>query len=146
MGGASTKQGVKTGEFSVLCYPFHNGTISGVDVCQRKPIVVTCGADKTIRVWNYLTLDMELSKEFEESVFSVALHPTGLNILAGFSDKLRLMNLLIDDIKTYREFPIRGSRVCKFSCGGHLLAAVSDKDIAVYSTIHFKRIVRWSLN
>jgi hypothetical protein len=31
----------------------------------------------------------------------------GLNILAGFSDKLRLMNLLIDDVKAYREFPIR---------------------------------------
>ena len=40
-------------------------------------------------MWNYLSLDMELSKEFEENVSSVALHPTGLNILAGFTDKLR---------------------------------------------------------
>jgi len=38
---------------------------------------VTCGADRSIRVWNYLTLELELSKEFEESVESVALHPTG---------------------------------------------------------------------
>ena len=53
----------------------------------------------------------------------------------------RLMNLLIDDIKTFREFPLRDSRVCRFSCGGHLLAAVSEKDIAVYSTINFKRLV-----
>ena len=53
----------------------------------------------------------------------------------------RLMNLLIDDIKTFREFPLRNSRVCRFSCGGHLLAAVSLKDIAVYSTINFKRVV-----
>ena len=52
------------------------------------------------------------------------------------------MNLLIDDIKTFREFPLRNSRVCRFSCGGHLLAAVvADKDIAVYSTINFKRVV-----
>ena len=51
------------------------------------------------------------------------------------------MNLLIDDIKTFREFPLRDSRVCRFSCGGHLLAAVSEKDIAVYSTINFKRLV-----
>ena len=51
------------------------------------------------------------------------------------------MNLLIDDIKTFREFPLRNSRVCRFSCGGHLLAAVSQKDIAVYSTINFKRVV-----
>ena len=186
----------KVSEFTILCHPFHNGAITGVDVCQRKPIVVTCGVDKvqtdvlntykwfplnvthlliyfcielitfysnqTVRVWNYLSLEMELSKEFEENVSSVALHPTGLNILAGFTDKLRsvrrslrggvkifqpycfryrLMNLLIDDIKTFREFPLRSSRVCRFSCGGHLLAAVSQKDIAVYSTINFKRVV-----
>jgi WD40 repeat protein len=43
--------------------------------------VVTCGADRSIKVWNYLTLDLELSKEFEESVESVALHPTGQNNL-----------------------------------------------------------------
>ena len=46
-------------------------------MCQRKPIVVTCGVDRSIKVWNYLTLELELSKEFEESVHSVALHPTG---------------------------------------------------------------------
>ena len=64
-------------EFSVFSYPFHCGSITGVDVCQRKPLVVTCGADRSVRVWNYLTMELELSKEFEENVESVALHPTG---------------------------------------------------------------------
>ena len=36
----------KVSEFTILCHPFHNGAITGVDVCQRKPIVVTCGVDK----------------------------------------------------------------------------------------------------
>ena len=126
-GSGSVSRAAKVSEFTILCHPFHNGAVTGVDVCQRKPIVVTCGVDKTIRVWNYLSLEMELSKEFEENVSSVALHPTGLNILAGFTDKLRLMNLLIDDIKTFREFPLRNSRVCRFSCGGHLLSRMSVK-------------------
>ena len=64
-------------EFQVFCHSFHNGAITGVDVCQRKPLVATCGVDRTIKVWNYLTLELELSKEFEETVKSVALHPTG---------------------------------------------------------------------
>ena len=64
-------------EFSVFSYPFHSGSVTGVDVCQRKPLVVTCGADRSVRVWNYLTMELELSKEFEETVESVALHPTG---------------------------------------------------------------------
>ena len=109
MGAGSVSRATKVSEFTILCHPFHNGAVTGVDVCQRKPIVVTCGVDKvrlmesikcqiflfwglslqTIRVWNYLSLEMELSKEFEENVSSVALHPTGLNILAGFTDKLR---------------------------------------------------------
>lgn len=102
--------------------------------------MVTCGVDRTIRVWNYLSLEMELTKEFEEHVSSVALHPSGLHILAGFLDKLRLMNLLIDDIRVFREFPVKDSGVCSFSRGGHLLAAVSKREIHVYSTIHFRRM------
>ncbi len=51
------------------------------------------------------------------------------------------MNLLIDDIRVFREFPVKDSCVCSFSRGGHLLAAVSKRDIHVYSTIHFKMMV-----
>ena len=57
--------------------------------------------------------NLELYKEFAEEAFSIALHPSGLYICVGFSDKLRLMNLLIDDIRTFKEFPIRG---CKEVC------------------------------
>lgn len=53
---------------------------------------------------------LELHKEFQEEAFSVALHPSGLFILVGFSDKLRLMNLLIDDVRTFKEFTVRGCR------------------------------------
>lgn len=53
---------------------------------------------------------LELAKYFTEEAFSVALHPSGLYILVGFSDKLRLMNLLIDDIRPFKEITIRGCR------------------------------------
>ena len=57
--------------------------------------------------------NLELYREFAEEAYSIALHPSGLYILVGFSDKLRLMNLLIDDIRTFKEFTIRGCReVC----------------------------------
>lgn len=53
---------------------------------------------------------LELYKEFQEEAYSVALHPTGLFILVGFSDKLRLMNLVIDDIRSFKEFTVRGCK------------------------------------
>lgn len=53
---------------------------------------------------------MEIYREFSEEAFSIALHPSGLYVLVGFSDKLRLMNILIDDIKQFKEFTIRGCK------------------------------------
>jgi len=58
--------------------------------------------------------NIELYREFAEEAYSIALHPSGLYILVGFSDKLRLMNLLIDDIRTFKEFTIRGCREVYF--------------------------------
>lgn len=57
-----------------------------------------------------VTRELELYKEFQEEAFSIALHPTGLFMLVGFSDKLRLMNLFTDDIRTFNEFTLRGCR------------------------------------
>jgi hypothetical protein len=50
------------------------------------------------------------NRELSE-LFSIALHPSGLYILVGFNDKLRLQNLLIDDIRTFKEFNIRGCSI-----------------------------------
>jgi hypothetical protein len=60
-----------------------------------------------------LSSSLDLYKEFQEEAYSVAIHPSGLFILVGFSEKLRLMNLLIDDIRPFKEFVIRG---CKEVC------------------------------
>jgi WD40 repeat protein len=102
----------------------HTGPITGLDICVRKPIIVTCGADKTVRVWNYMTKSVELAVPFSETPYSVALHPSGLHLLVGFADKLRLMNILMDDIKMSREFPVKMCTECQFSNGGQWFAAV----------------------
>ena len=66
--------------------------------------------------WLFVFSSLELYKEFQEEAYSIALHPSGLYILVGFSDKLRLMNLLIDDIRTFKEFTIRGCREVRRRC------------------------------
>lgn len=81
-----------------------------MDTCIRKPLIVTCATDRSVRIWNYLDNSSELVKYFAEDPISVAIHPSGLYILVGFSDKLRLMNLLIDDIRAFYEFTVRGCR------------------------------------
>lgn len=117
-----------------IAQSFHSAAVNSLDTCIRKPLIVTASSDKSIRVWNYTDRTCELSKTFQDEVLSVAFHPSGLHLLAGFTDKLRLMNLLMDDIRAYKEFPIKGCRECRFSNGGAYFAAVNGNTIQVYST------------
>jgi hypothetical protein len=113
---------------------FHVGPILGMDVCVRKPLVVTCGSDKTVRVWNYVEKTCELCRHFNEEAYSIAFHPSGFHLIVGFSDKLRLMNLLMEDMRTYKDLPIKQCREVRFSHGGQYFAAVNSNTIQVYKT------------
>lgn len=83
---------------------------------------------------------MEVCKEFQEEAYTVSLHPSGLFILVGFSDKLKLFTILIDDLRPFKEFSIRGCREALFSNGGHLFAAVHGNVIQIYSTVTFENV------
>eukprot|EP00063_Salmo_salar_P070080 XP_014044915.1 PREDICTED: cilia- and flagella-associated protein 57-like isoform X3 [Salmo salar] len=127
--------------FEFLSHSFHSNIITGLSICIRKPLIATCSLDHSVRIWNFETNVLELHKEFQEEAFSVALHPSGLFILVGFSDKLRLMNLLIDDVRTFKEFTVRGCRECVFSHGGHMFAAVNGNLIHIYSSTTFDNLL-----
>jgi len=126
--------------WEVLGSGSHSGPILDLSVCSRKPLVGTCGQDNTLKIWNYESHECEISKRFPEDMLSISLHPSGLHVLVGFSDKLRLLNLLIDDVRLFREFPIRGCRLSSFSNGGHLFAVVHGLVIMVFSNNNFEVI------
>lgn len=39
---------------------FHFGSITGMDTCVRKPLIATCSADRSVRVWNFLENSCEV--------------------------------------------------------------------------------------
>lgn len=149
---------LKKNLFAIFLHPFHSAAIKGLDVCYRKPLVVTGSEDRTIRVWNYKTFGLELAKKFSEEIYSLSIHPDGLYIASGFADKIRFLNILIDDMRLFHEFPVRECRVCLFSHGGHLLVASLKDTIHVYHTVTFHTIhvlkghqgevtsIQWSLD
>ncbi|XP_032825748.2 cilia- and flagella-associated protein 57 [Petromyzon marinus] len=120
--------------------PPHHGAITGLDVCARKPLAATCSLDRSLRVWNYETNSLELHHVFPEEAHSVALHPSGLQVLVGFSDKLRLLTLLLHDVRPLRDFPVRACKECCFSNGGHLFAAANGNVVQVFSSITFENV------
>ena len=120
--------------FSPLLSLHHAGSVTGLSVCVRKPLVATCGVDRSLRVWNYLTLDCPLVCYFPEQPLSLSFHPSGLQLLVGFADKLRLCSVLLGEVRAYKEFAIKACCECAFSHGGHLFAAVNGTLVQVYDT------------
>lgn len=103
-----------------------------MDTCVRKPLVATCGMDRTIRVWNIVEQRLDLSKAFQEEPYSLAMHPSGLHLVVGFADKIRLLNLLMDDVRPCHEISIKQCREVKFSNGGSMFAAVNGNVVTVF--------------
>jgi len=69
---------------------------------------------------------------FPEGPTAVAIHPAGFQLLVGFVDKLRLLNVLMDDLREVKEFPIKSCTDVRFSRGGHLFAAAHTNVIVIY--------------
>lgn len=62
----------------------------------------------------------------------------GLYAAVGFSDKLRFMTVMIDDLEVIREFPVRECALSSFGNLGHYLGAVNRTIIQVYSCVTFQ--------
>lgn len=117
----------------------HCGEVTGMDVCLRKPLLATCSStldDYAVKLWNYRDETCDLSVKFAEMPLSVSIHPTGHLLVVGFADKVRLCNILMDDYKEVRTFPIKGCREVRFCVGGQYFVAVDPLThaIKVYAT------------
>lgn len=126
---------------SVHGLPLHHGPICSVAVCTWKPIFMTAGCfDRTLRIWNYENETIELLKRYQEDILTCDLHPTGYFTVVGFSDKLRVLKIMMNDFVSDREYPIRGCKLVKYSKLGHLFAAVNGNMIQVYSSVSYEHM------
>ncbi|XP_047674912.1 cilia- and flagella-associated protein 57-like [Tachysurus fulvidraco] len=121
----------KLANFEYLFHLIHSGSITDLSVCFFKPLFATCSKDNSVHIWNYKTNSLELHQEFPEEPNCISLHPNGLSILVGFSDKVRLMNLLVDQFRTVQVFDIHNCSKCIFNHDGNLFAAVSENLISI---------------
>ena len=51
-------------------------------------------------------------------LLSVAFHPSGYYLAAGFIDKFRIYHVLKDELKPFKEYPVKNVTLLKFSTGG----------------------------
>ena len=128
--------------YDYLVHPFHSRGILGMDVCVKKNLIATCSMDKTVKIWSYTanssSFNLEIDKEYQDEAFCVAFHPSGFQIVVGFADKIRLMNVFQDNkppeeaLVKYDDIQIKQCREIVFSNGGHLFACQNGSTISIY--------------
>ena len=93
---------IETTQSSYVHSAFHMREITGMDICLRKQLIVTC-SERSINIWNYHEKKLELSKLTQpgEAALAVAFHPSGFHILVAVADKIQMMNVLSNSIKEY---------------------------------------------
>lgn len=114
--------------FSLVDNPGHFNKISFMDCCVRKPLLVTCSPDKSVKIWDYEERKLVSSLSFNEEPFAVAFHPSGYHIAVAFTDKIQFLNLYMkskDHRGSFREYAVKSCKFMKFSHGGDLLAVAS---------------------
>ena len=138
-------------ELNLICDGFHKGSISCMDVSLQRPIIITCSReDKSIRVWNYLTghcenckiilEEKEDSKEKEINFLSIAIHPNGYYVAISDSEMIRFFHLCYKELRFFSNDQVGNEQskpncsIIKFSNGGHLLGAVSERKIYVINS------------
>ena len=136
-------------KFEFLCSGFHAGAITELHTCLQRPIILTCSlADNTIRLWNYMTNNCELTKDFTKQQASeiirplrcCALHPSGYYMAVGLTDKLILYHVLHKEIRQFHVYDHKNVAILKFSSGGQTLWAADYKNIVVYSTYSLEKL------
>ena len=112
---------------------FHSNSITSIDVAKWKQLVVTCSKDKTVRVWNYVHYHLEASATYEEEPLKVAFHPTGLSIAILFKAGVKLVDILENTLKEYREFRIYQPTDIKFSNFGTMILVCFKSFFRIYN-------------
>jgi WD40 repeat protein len=108
---------------------FHTSEITGLDICVRKQLVVTCSKDKTIKVWNYSTKQLEISATTTEDALAVSFHPSGFHLIVALLDKINIFNVLSKTLNMYKSLVIKQCKEVRFCNGGHLFAAAQSSSI-----------------
>ena len=133
-------------EAEFVLTPFHgpgigeSSAVTGLDVALWRATMVSCGKDRTVRVWNLADRRIEIMKRFDEEPNSVSMHPSGIFVAVGFDDRLRLLAVLLQDLFVCREFFLRSCSSVKFSRGGQYLAALSGFNIVIFCTYDYSQL------
>mmetsp|Transcript_9070 Transcript_9070/g.37305 ORF Transcript_9070/g.37305 Transcript_9070/m.37305 type:complete len:642 (-) Transcript_9070:2572-4497(-) len=117
----------------------HFGPIYSMDAALHRPLIATCGADNTIRLFNYKRRKCEILHRYQSasengSAKGIAVHPFGFHVLIAFEERLCLYSILFKSLKFLHHIVIKCCQVT-YANGGHRFACASGVNVVVFSTV-----------
>ncbi|KAG6542590.1 hypothetical protein Mapa_016061 [Marchantia paleacea] len=113
--------------------------ITGIDVCEQRMIVVTCSADKTIRVWNYTKLVCEIAHICDEAPQLVTVSPWGHYLFVTMARCIQVYRILGYKLQHCKDITcMKNIKHLKYSPSGHLVAAANSREIVLIDAYTWK--------
>ncbi|KAK3236014.1 hypothetical protein CYMTET_53823 [Cymbomonas tetramitiformis] len=113
--------------------------ITGMDVCTRRGLVVTCGTDETVRVLDWIepTCGSCLVYSCPDVPVAVTIHPCGYEIVVAYHFGITIHAIEMNGLEQLHDIPKRGCELARYSPSGALLA------VAVGSELHILDTMTW---
>jgi len=112
------------------------GGILDVDICLFKKQIAVSSNDKMVRIYSQVANEVRgepiIKSVFAEEPVSVAFHPSGINIIVAFKDKIKLFNIFRDSLQLFKEHPLKEVKIVRFSPSGRLFAVSNGNAIKVW--------------
>lgn len=138
--------------FTPLIDQCHESSISCLDICRRKNLMITCGErDRRLKLWNLATKKLEADSLLAEDPISVLIHPSGFYLALAYSEKLVFENISPDfstlKRESFKELAIDNIRKIRFTRGGNKVAVACQNPqiIIFFKFFSFERIPNLTL-
>ncbi len=136
--GDAGKDSTDPNQCDYLLTQFHSpagalvASITGISFALWKPIVATCGKDRTVRLWNLTERVQETRKDLTDEPVGLSMHPSGLYIVVAFIDRLKVFSILLTGLTESKDIPVRQCNAVCYSTGGQFIACSSGSSILVF--------------
>lgn len=114
-------------------HKLHAGKIQRIETSVQIPYVASAGNDNVVHVFNYVTGELIVSKEFASTPLSISFHPSGLQMLIVFADEVLAFHICVDELKMFWRLAIRTCRYCAYSNGGQRFALADNNLIHIFN-------------
>ncbi|CAF1163644.1 unnamed protein product, partial [Didymodactylos carnosus] len=118
-------------------YGFHSYSVNNIGLGIHKSWLISMGGDNMVRIIDYKDNSREIiSKSIREGAYSVSgADPYCLHVVLGGHNRLQLYLITNYELRMVHQFEARGVKELNMSQCGHLIAAIMNNSVQIYSTI-----------